>query len=638
MRFISVFLWLCAVVNAAPVAAVDIEMYVKPDRFNSVKISPTGDYLAASVTSNDTTALVVLRRSDNKVLTNVVGPNRSVIFDYWWVNEERVVVAMAERRGKLETPFFNGDLHAVNADGSSRMVLTKVDDSEFWLHNWPFAVYPLKDQSRYVYLAVESHGKEPKTFIERVDVYNARHTTIVTSPVRRADFVMDTNNEVRFAQGLTVKNESELYYRNANDDKWQRVNAQQETGLVQLAMGFSADNKFAYLESEQTSGPSHILSFDVDTHKTALIASDEFVDPYRLIFDPRTNAAIGSVFFDEQFHFQFFAENVAQASVYQTLQRVFKGNNVYVASSTKDGNQHVVEVFSDKNPGDIYLFNSQKKTADLIFSRFEQFDPAVAAVTKSVRIVARDKTILPSFITVPLATTTPVPFVVIPHGGPFGIFDTPAFSRESQLLVSMGIGVLRVNFRGSGNYGRAFEVAGAGQWGLTMQDDITDVTKWLIEQKWADPKRIAIYGASYGGYAALMAVAREPELYACAIGLAGVYDLPRHVEYKSNYSESLKHWANDWIGEVDKLASVSPVNLVDNITVPVLLAAGLEDKNVLVEQSELMEEQLKRKNREVKSLYFKGEGHGLSNEKNQAEFYRQMIDFLNKHLLAERNK
>src|SRR5690606_2629455 len=174
-------------------------------------------------------------------------------------------------------------------------------------------------------------------------------------------------------------------------------------------------------------------------------------------------------------------------------------------------------------------------------------------------------------------------------GGPFGIFDRWGFDRDAQLLAASGYAVLQVNFRGSGNYGRAFKQAGGQQWGRAMQDDVTDATLWAITQGHADPERICIYGASYGAYAALMGVVREPGLYRCAIGYVGVYDLPRMVKDDLGRSRSTATWLRDWVGsDTAALEAVSPTTRASAIGVPVFLAAGGEDFVAPVEHTRTM--------------------------------------------------
>ncbi|HEY4559890.1 MAG TPA: prolyl oligopeptidase family serine peptidase, partial [Lysobacter sp.] len=223
-----------------------------------------------------------------------------------------------------------------------------------------------------------------------------------------------------------------------------------------------------------------------------------------------------------------------------------------------------------------------------------------------------------------------------PHGGPFGIRDYWAFDSDAQLLASAGYAVLQVNFRGSGGYGRDFRYAGARQWGGTMQDDVTDATKWAIKQGIADGSKICLYGASYGGYASLMGVAKEPDLYRCAAGYVGVYDLPTmHTAGDIAERKSGRNYVNDWIGPRDKVGEVSPTRLADRIKVPVFLAAGGEDERAPIEHSRMMERALRKAGVPVETLYFDTEGHGFYLVEHRREFYTKLLAFLSRSLGGE---
>lgn len=199
-------------------------------------------------------------------------------------------------------------------------------------------------------------------------------------------------------------------------------------------------------------------------------------------------------------------------------------------------------------------------------------------------------------------------------------------------MASRGYAVLQVNFRGSGGYGHAFQRAGFKQWGGAMQDDLTDATRWAIQQGITDPKRICIYGGSYGGYASLMGVAKEPDLYRCAVGYVGVYDMPmmygrgdiQHWQSGTNYLE-------DTLGR-DNLEVISPTRLASKIKVPVFLAAGGEDKRAPIEHSEKMEKALRDAGVPVETLYFDTEGHGFYTEEHNREYYTRLLAFLDKHI------
>ena len=274
------------------------------------------------------------------------------------------------------------------------------------------------------------------------------------------------------------------------------------------------------------------------------------------------------------------------------------------------------------------------KKATHVVSQAQWIDPAAMSPMRAIQFTARDGLAIKGYLTVPKgASGKNMPMVVLPHGGPVGISDQWGYDQEVQLLASAGYAVLQVNFRGSGERGRKFEHAGATQWGGTMQDDVTDATRWAIQQGYADPSRICIYGASYGAYAALMGVAKEPSLYKCAAGYVGVYDLPQLHGEETLKRGSSRTWANDWIGtDMDALAAHSPTRLAGKIKVPVFLAAGREDLRAPGEHTERMEKALKAAGVPVESLYYDGEGHGFYKPEHRREYYARLLAFLSRSL------
>lgn len=267
-------------------------------------------------------------------------------------------------------------------------------------------------------------------------------------------------------------------------------------------------------------------------------------------------------------------------------------------------------------------------------SRGKWFDPARQPATEAIVLNARDGTPLHGYLTRPRGAdpAVPLPMVVMPHGGPFGISDTGWFDDDTQLLAEAGYAVLQINYRGSGGYGRAFQHAGAREWGGRMQQDLTDATRWAIEHKVAIADRICLYGASYGGYAALMGVATEPDLYRCAVGYAGVYDLVKMHRDVANYGGGNLTWADQWIGPRDRLDAVSPTRLAACIKAPVFLAAGGADRRAPIEHSERMEKALTAAGVPVETLYYPREGHGFYTEAHRREFYVRLLAFLSRHL------
>ncbi|KAF1055410.1 MAG: Dipeptidyl aminopeptidase BIII [Stenotrophomonas maltophilia] len=385
---------------------------------------------------------------------------------------------------------------------------------------------------------------------------------------------------------------------------------------------------------QQPSGPDAVVSWNPASNERRTLLQDTTVDPTRIIYQPGTRVPVGVQFVGAGTRTAFFDEQSPTASIQRMLEKAFPGQAVSLLSGTRDQSRLLVRVASGSNPGDYFVYTTATRKAAFLTGRYRWLDRNEGAVVRPVALAARDGLPLHGFLTVPRGSEgKALPMVVVPHGGPFDVFDDGGFERDNQLLAAAGYAVLQVNFRGSGNYGRAHTQAGAQQWGRAMQDDVTDATRWAISEGIADKERVCIYGASYGAYAALMGAAREPGLYRCAAGYVGVYDLP--MMYKRGDIQDRASgvtYLRDWLGDPASLAAVSPVTLAAAIKAPVLLAAGREDPRAPVQHTERMEAALKQAGVPVEALYYPREGHGLYTEANQRDYYTRLLAFFARSL------
>lgn len=640
--------WLLAgllwVLSPQVLAQVDVAQFVEQDSFSDIKLSPTGEYLAMTVPLDDQTGLAVMRRNGGELTATFRFRGGTHVHDFWWVNDSRVLMSISESFGSRDDPLPTGELYAMDADGSRRELLVgwRVQTQRTGTNIRPrkreenvaaFLIDPLLDDDRNVLIAVQPLASDPQTRVERMDVYSGRRIRVTSAPVQRARFVTDNRGQVRFALGAGTSNISQLYYRASSDDDWTLVNDERASGRIEVPLGFSDDNGVAYLQVEQPAGPDAIVAMDVASGERRELLRDQVVDP-RPIHRDGWGAPIGVRYLGAGVRSEFFDTDSEDARLYRSLQAAFPGHRIDIPSATADGRLKLVLATSDIEPGSFYLFDTVDKKADFLLARRERIDPSDMAPMQAVEIQARDGLTLHGFLTVPKDSDEKgLPLVVLPHGGPFGVFDRWGFDSDTQLLAGAGYAVLRVNFRGSGNYGRAFMQAGARQWGGAMQDDLTDATLWAIDRGVADPGRICIYGASYGAYAALTGVAREPGLYRCAVGYVGVYDLPRMSRENRQIGRWARTWTREWIGDdTAQLAAISPDRLADRIEAPVLLAAGGEDLVAPIEHSRGMERALKRAGVPVETLYYPKEGHGFYAVENRRGFYEKLLEFLQRHL------
>lgn len=640
---------LFAVMSVLPIAATaqtvkpyDIEDFIREQKFVDIKISPTGEYYAATVRIERKTALAILRRTDSKVMASMTIPgDRTHVDDFWWVNPERVLISAAEKLGALERPQPTGELYAVNVDGSKGGILVgqrvqgegpgtriqprKVEDVAADL------VDDLPNNDKEVIISVSPFTTDPYTRVEKMNVYTGRRLPITQAPIRNATFFTDNVGNVRFALGEDIDLSERLYYRAADSNEWKLVSDTRQDGLVRLPLGFAADDNTVYMQVEQAQGPDAIVAWDIAADKTVEVFRDDNTDPTPIVVEGKL---YGVRLMDGLPRTHFFDPQSVVAKLYRKLEKAFAGESVDITSMTSDGKLALVLVDGDRNPGDFFVFDSTTNKAERLLGRKEWLDPQRVAAEKPVSFKARDGLDIQGYLTSPVGGEAKnAPLVVYIHGGPFGVYDSWGFDEDVQILAAHGYAVLQLNYRGSGNHGHAFRFAGKREWGGKMQDDITDATRWAIQQGIADPKRICLYGASYGGYASLMGAAKEPELYRCVAGYVGVYDLPTmHTDGDIRDSASGRTYITEWIGPKQDVASVSPTRLANRIKVPVFLAAGGEDERAPIQHTEMMEKALRNAGVPVEAVYYPTEGHGFYKKENEREFYGKLLTFLQKQI------
>lgn len=491
---------------------------------------------------------------------------------------------------------------------------------------------PRADENGAILVATWLPGSAPKTHVERLNLRSGRRAVVAAAPVRRAGFTLDSSGGVRFARGADDRNYNELHYRENATAPWRLVNDSEESGFIATALGMAADGVTAYVQVTREEGPDAIEAWDMRTLARTELLRDPVADPDAILYDTDARTPVGARYMDDGVTLRFFDEASPMAMRYRTLEKALPGRGIAITSTTRDGQLALVSASSDRDPGQYLLFDAQARTANGVFARLSWMPTEAMAPTRKIALQARDGVELHGYLTGPSGADRPLPLVVMPHGGPFGINDAWGFDLDAQLLAAAGYGVLRLNFRGSGNYGYRYRRLGAQEWGGAMQDDLTDATRWAIAEGIADPARICIAGASYGGYAALMGVAKEPDLYRCAVGYVGVYDLPAMHAQDATSANWARHWANDWMGERSTLAARSPVNLAGQIKVPVLLAAGGADRVASISHSRKMQRALERAGVPVQTLYIDSEGHGFRKEEHRRRYYAQQLGFLARHL------
>jgi dipeptidyl aminopeptidase/acylaminoacyl peptidase len=313
------------------------------------------------------------------------------------------------------------------------------------------------------------------------------------------------------------------------------------------------------------------------------------------------------------------------------------GYEVNLQSVTDDEQRFIVAAYNDRTPGARYVYD--RKTDALV--KMGDISPWLPesrmATMQPIKYQSRDGLTIHGYLTLPQGKSKNLPCVVNPHGGPWAR-DVWGYSPEVQFLANRGYCVLQMNFRGSTGFGRAFWEASFKQWGLAMQDDITDGVQWLVQQGIADPKRIAIYGASYGGYATLSGVTKTPDLYAAAVNYVGVSNLFTFMNTIPPYWEPFRQQMYQMVGNPEdpadkaRMTATSPALNADKIRTPRLVAQGARDPRVNKAESDQIVQALRVRGVDVEYMVKDNEGHGFANEENRFEFYGAMERFLAKHL------
>lgn len=639
-----------------PVAPLPIESFSKHDEYGEIKISPDGKALALAMGKYGRTIVAFYDLESKKTSGGVRTQDGFEIDEFHWVSPTRLIYTIAQRYPGRVQPTPTGEIFAINRDGRRHVPLygyradelstgTHVvgrkpsyastelisslqhDDKEILLAEYPWRT------------AVNGWYDDPdaKPNIIRLDTYTGRKRSLGVAPLAGAWLLADRNDEVRFALGRNQQLKLAVSWMPQAGGTWK---AFKMTGFREESLRprkFSTDNRSILFtgvhEGESLTG---LYRLDLQTRAVERLHAFENADITDLVTDFTGGEIVGVRGYAERPVFHWLAPENRTAKLYRGLQRAFPGDNVDITSATDDGRLAVVFVSSDVNPGDYYLFDTTTKKADYLRGMRSWIDPRSMRPMQPIELAARDGTKLHGYVTRPVGEG-PAPMVVLPHGGPHWVRDIWAYDPEVQLLASRGYAVLQVNFRGSGGYGVDFERSGYRNWGTTMQDDLTDATRWAIDAGIAHRDRICIYGASYGGYAALMGAAREPKLYRCAIGYAGIYDLELMLSTADlPESKAGRAYLEDVLGhDLADLRARSPVHNAQRIEVDVLLIHGKEDSRVDYSQAKSMKAALEKNGKYVEWLALGGEGHGIYDEETRRKVYTRILKFLDTHLKAE---
>lgn len=329
------------------------------------------------------------------------------------------------------------------------------------------------------------------------------------------------------------------------------------------------------------------------------------------------------------------------AKLQSAFEKALGGGQVRILERSRDESRMLVWQGSPSDPGKLYIYTPARRQMEPFTEWRPGLDPALLAPMVPVDYSARDGTAIRAYLTLPRGREAKnLPLIVLPHGGPYGIRDKLQFNDEVQLLANRGYAVLQPNYRGSGGFGEPFEELGKGEIGRRMQDDLDDAVDWAADKGIADPQRVCLVGASYGGYAALWGVIRNPERYRCAASFAGVTEWDKQLKYDGGFFDRTgrRAWRDRVRGEDRKfdLDSVSPARQAAQLKRPILLAHGKRDSNVPFAQFELMQNALgKNRIAGAEYLVLEKSGHSFAGPEDEQAWYDALVAFLQKHNPAD---
>lgn len=630
-------------------AAPPIEDFVKHAIFSSAKISPDGEYLALGVDLGDQDVLTVMRTDDLSLVNINRLPNEKSVGSYHWVSPDRLLFNAVRKQGGYAQPFNTGEWYGVNADGSQPRPLIHygtrgATERSRAVGNEVFSyVDTIPGDDRRVVMegrfprSVEGTGSQVVT----LDTISGRRQTIARAPKANCSISLGPDRLPKFSVCSSSRDEEGNYdertelYRMEDNNRWSLVSASASAGKHLWVVKTTPDGTVYALQSDD-SGPNAIGTLDTDTGEFSVLFQDEVADVARMIWSTDEESLIAVVTEAGAPRVTLIDEEHPEAQLYAALAASFPGEMVEFASHTDDGNLIVVSVYSDSNPGELYLYDRAAGQARFLMQGRPWLDKSEMASTRPFSFTARDGQRIHGYLTIPHGSDARnLPMIVNPHGGPIGPRDSWRFNSESQLLASRGYAVLKVNYRGSGGYGRAFQNAGHQQWADGIQNDIIDATRWAIEQGHADPERICIYGGSFGGYSSLMAPIQAPGLFKCAFGYVGVYDLDMMFKRGDipERESGLRYLRRTLGTSSSKLAQDSPARRAGEVGIPVYLAAGARDRRTPPEQTELMNKALIEAGNPPEGMIIQsGEMHGFYDEENNLNLYTEMLEFFSRHI------
>jgi len=619
----SIFLGGCKQNKPMQVRQIPLEDFFKNPEKARYQISPDGKYYSFMAPYEKRMNIFVQEIGKDSAVRLTSETDRDIA-DYFWKNPTRIL--FLKDTGGDE----NFKLYGVNMDGSNLKCFTdfpKVRTEIFdQMENFPNEVL------------IGLNKRNPEVFDPfRLNIETGVMKQLAENPGNIQGWMMDHDGKLRGAYAIVDGVNTQLLYREKETDQFKPVLTTNFKESL-APMFFTFDNKNIYATSNLGRDKSVVVEFDIANGKEikTLYENPDF-DVNGISYSKKRKVLTTADFESWKMEKYFFDEETKK--IYERVQKEVGNLNINIPWATKEEDKFIVRAYSDRSLGAYYIYD---KTSDQL-TKIAEIGPWLKqeelAEMLPIQYQSRDGLTINGYLTLPVGytmeTAKDLPVVINPHGGPWAR-DSWYFNPEIQFLANRGYAVLQVNFRGSTGYGKKFWESSFKQWGLTMQDDITDGVQWLIDKGIADKKRIAIYGGSYGGYATLQGLVKNPDLYAAGVDYVGVSNMFTFMKTVPPYWKPMLEMFYEMVGNPGKdsslLASVSPALNADKIKAPLFIAQGANDPRVNKDESDQMVDALKKRGVTVEYMVKDNEGHGFHNEENRFDFYRAMEKFLGEHL------
>lgn len=598
-----------------------LEDYFRNPQQTAFQLSPDGTHIAYLAPYKNRMNIFVRPIDDAESTVRLTSETQRSIAGFMWKGNDRIIFC-----------------RDTNGDENYRLYGTRIDGTDLRCYT-PFdgvragIIDDLEDCPDHIIIQLNRHN--PEIFDPyRLNVQTGEMTILAENPGNYQGWTTDHNGHLRVVYAIIDGVNTQILYRDTEDEEFRPVittNFKDELAFVM----FTPDNHDVYAVTNIGRNTSALVIMDPRTceEKELLFQHDRY-DVTTMSYS-RLRRRLLSVYCSghkEPVRHWFDEEARLRR---QHIEEHFPGMRVGVADTDKAENRSLIVVGSDRTRGSYWLHDALTDTFTHIADLAPWITPDDTVDMEPVTYTTTDGLLIEAYLSRPRGVTGPLPVIVNPHGGPWSR-DTWGYNSEVQFLCSRGYAVFQMNFRGSTGYGRQFLEASYRQWGLRMQDDITEGVNWLISQGIADPSRIAIYGGSYGGYAALAGICFTPDLYCCAVDYVGVSNLFTFMQTIPPYWRPMLEMMHEQVGDPEadreQFLATSPAFHADRIKCPLFIAQGANDPRVNKAESDQMVEALKARGIEVEYMVKDDEGHGFHNQENRFDFYRAMESFLKKHL------